>query len=234
MVAAIRRSACVTLAALGGWAIYTTASAQSACVRYEAFEGLWQGTIENEKPVRHHAGAILGDPEGLEFNRDHRQLNIVFRGSFYDVDWNKVEGEKVPSLRERAQIGVDTDGYCKNIRAQTKLRPDAPGIRLHIDGSYSYGPGVRVGYFTKMCCFLYQPQAITCAAYTNYWSNSEYDNRNTPWYDGVWYVTMRRPQLPNECAPATGGPAPQQPYQNPNTPPVQTPPQSPPDGESGF
>lgn len=172
------------------------AAAQSACKRYQAFEGYWQGTIDDEKVEHRYPERMLDVPS--RFDADHRKLDIVWRETYYEVSWNSVEGENVPSLRERAQIGEDADGYCQRVRQQSRLAPALPGLRVNIEGSYD-NLGVAVRFRTRMCCFLYQPAAMSCVGATHY-RTAAYDEERA-WYDGLWYTTMTRRPRPNDCEP---------------------------------
>ena len=174
--------------------LVTDASAQS-CVRYQDFEGKWDGWIRSENIEHRYANAMLAVPG--QFNPDHRKLDITWRNSYYEVAWNLVQGQNVPSLREVAQIAQDTDGYCRQVREQSRLSPDIKSLRINIDGSYMNGAEVLVVFHTRTCCFLYQPRKMSCAGATHYVTQAYGEER--PWYDGVWYADMARQPRPNDC-----------------------------------
>jgi len=165
------------------------------CKRYQAFEGQWDGWVTSEDIEKVYPNGHLRVPQG--FNPDHRQLAIVYHGSYYEVVWNLVQGQAVPSLKERAQVAEDGDGYCAHVRRQSKLSASVPGLRLNITGTYKNGPQVLVGFWTRTCCFLFQPQQMSCVGATRYRTQAYGDER--PWYDGVWQAKFTRPQRPNDC-----------------------------------
>ena len=174
--------------------VVSDASAQS-CVRYQDFEGEWKGVIRSENIEHTYANGLLRVPG--QFNPDHRTLKITWRNTYYEVAWNSVDGQNVPSLREVAQIAQDTDGYCRQVREQSHLSPDIKSLRINIDGSYNNGAEVLVKFHTRTCCFLYQPQKMSCAGATHYVTQAYGEER--PWYDGVWYADMVRPPRLNDC-----------------------------------
>lgn len=181
------------VAVLGLSAPIAAASAQT-CIRYKDFEGTWDGWVKSEVIERRYPNAMLAVPQ--TFNPDHRRLNITYRGSYYEVAWNLVRGQNVPSLRESAEVAEDTDGYCGQVRRQSGLSPDVKGLRLNIQGTYDNG-GVLVGFWTRTCCFLHRPQEMSCAGATHYRTKARQQER--PWYDGVWYASFARPPRPNAC-----------------------------------
>jgi hypothetical protein len=170
------------------------AHAQS-CTRYQDFEGKWDGWITSENIEHRYPNAMLAVPD--QFNPDHRLLDITWRNTFYEVAWNLVQGQNVPSLREVAQIAPDADGYCRQVRTQSHLPPDMQGLRINIDGSYNNGAAVVVKFQTRTCCFLYRPQEMSCVGATQYRTQA-YEEEH-PWYNGVWYATMARQPRPNDC-----------------------------------
>lgn len=193
-------------AALGAVLLPATAFAQAACTRYQAFEGRWDGWVNAEKVERRYPQAVLSVPEA--FNPDHRELSIVYRYNDYEVTWNLVEGQNVPSLSEQAHIAEDTDGYCQRVRRQSNLAANMPGLRINIDGSYRNG-AVAVGFRTRTCCFLYQAVKMTCVGATHYRTYAYEEER--PWYDGLWTATMTRQPRPNDCQSTGPVPSPRNP-----------------------
>lgn len=173
--------------------LLSNALAQS-CVRYQDFEGQWDGWIRSENVEHRYPNAMLAVPD--QFNPDHRRLNITWRNTYYEVAWNLVQGQNVPSLDEVAQIAQDTDGYCQQVRQQSNLPPEIKSLRINIEGSYNNG-AVLVKFQTRTCCFLYQPSEMSCAGATHYRTQAYGEER--PWYNGVWYATMNRQPRPNDC-----------------------------------
>jgi hypothetical protein len=174
--------------------LVSNANAQT-CVRYQDFEGRWKGSVNSETIEYRYPNPMLRVPE--QFNPDHRLLDVIWRGTYYEVAWNLVQGESVPSLTETAQIGEDTDGYCRQVRQQSHLPEDTKSLRINIQGNYDNG-GVWVLFQTRTCCFLYSTHEMNCAGATHYETQAQGQQR--PWYNGVWYANFKLEPRPNDCA----------------------------------
>ena len=181
------------VAAMAVLVLVSNAHAQT-CTRYQDFEGRWDGWVNSETIERRYPNAMLAVPD--QFNPDHRLLDINWLGANYQVTWNLVQGQNVPSLDETAQIAEDTDGYCRQVRQQSRLPDDMKSLRVNIQGHYNNG-GVWVVFSTRTCCFLYGPYEMNCAGATHY--ETQYQNEQRPWYDGVWYANFKLQPRPNDC-----------------------------------